>query len=157
LGKAAAFILALALPAMLTAIPPEKAHAGARTIHIRHDTGGDVALYRIKAQVATDLGIRVVIDGLCASACTLLTGVPHDQVCVTGRARLHFHRARLARPLEHGVALLRTVNDEMMDSYPPGIRDWIRRHGGLTERMLEMPPAEVARHFRPCPGYSLGS
>lgn len=157
MGKAAAFILALALPAMLTTVPSGRAHAGARTIHIRHDTGGDVALYRIKAQVARDLGIRVVIDGLCASACTLLTGVPHDQVCVTGRARLHFHRARLARPLEHGEALLRTVNDEMMDSYPPGIRDWIMRHGGLTERMLEMPPAEVARHFRPCTEYSLGS
>jgi hypothetical protein len=150
MGRAAAFIVALALL-------PAHSYAGGRTIHIRHDTGGDVALYRIKAQVATDLGIRIVIDGLCASACTLLTGVPRDQVCVTGRARLHFHRARLARPVKHGGALLREINDAIFENYPPGIRRWIRRHGGLSDRMLKMPPSEVARHFRPCPDYSLGS
>lgn len=143
LGRTAAFIIALA-------VLPALAQAGGRVIHIRHDTGGDVALYTIKAQVATDLGIKVMIDGLCASACTLLTSVPHEQICVTARARLHFHKARLAKPLERGATLLRQVNDEMLASYPPGIRKWIERHGGLSDRMLRMGPSEVARHFRPC-------
>ena len=32
-------------------------------------------------------GQRVVIDGTCASACTLVLGViPHDRICVTSRA-----------------------------------------------------------------------
>lgn len=145
-GRAAALTIALAVLALFQG----QADAGGRVIHIRHDSGGDVALYRIKAKVATELGIRIVIDGLCASACTLLTGVPYGQVCVTDRARLHFHKARLAKPHERGETLLRVVNDEIFDSYPPGIRDWITRHGGLSDRMLRMGPSEVARHFQPC-------
>jgi hypothetical protein len=36
----------------------------------------------------------VIIDGFCASACTIVLGtVPHDKICVTFRAKLGFHAA----------------------------------------------------------------
>ena len=42
---------------------------------------------------------RVVIDGPCLSACTLvLSAVPKDRICVTRRAILGFHAARLIDP-----------------------------------------------------------
>jgi hypothetical protein len=35
----------------------------------------------------------VIIDGFCASACTIVLGtVPHDKICVTCRAKLGFSR-----------------------------------------------------------------
>ena len=141
------FLLAFVTAASLSA----PGHADDRTIYIRHDRGGDVGLYQIKAQVARELKLNVVIDGLCASACTLLVGLPKAQVCATGRARLHFHRARLARPMKNGRALLRRTNADILSSYPAGIRRWITRHGGLGDRMLKMEPADVARYLPPCP------
>ena len=39
-------------------------------------------------------GEAVIIDGLCASACTIVLGaVPHDRICVTSHANLGFHAA----------------------------------------------------------------
>jgi hypothetical protein len=39
-------------------------------------------------------GETVIIDGLCASACTIVLGaVPHDKICVTSRANFGFHAA----------------------------------------------------------------
>ena len=41
-------------------------------------------------------GERIIIDGPCLSACTLLlTEIPHGRVCVTSRAILGFHAAEL--------------------------------------------------------------
>lgn len=145
-SRIATVIVALVL---ITALPGPS-YGDDRTIHIRHDPGGDVGLYQVKAAVAKELKLNVVIDGVCASACTLLIGLPNSQVCVTGRARLHFHRARLARPMKAGHALVKKVNAEIFDSYPAGIRNWITKRGGLTDRMLKMRPAEVATFFQPC-------
>lgn len=129
--------------------------AADRTIHIRYDKGGDLRLYQIKAQVARELNLNVVIDGLCASACTVLIHLPRSQVCATGRAELHFHSARLAKPVNNGKALLRRANLELMHGYPSGIRNWIRRRGGLTDRLLKMKPADVRRYIRKCPAADL--
>jgi hypothetical protein len=39
-------------------------------------------------------GEKVIIDGLCASACTIVLGaLPHDRICVTSHASLGFHAA----------------------------------------------------------------
>ena len=44
-------------------------------------------------------GERVVIDGLCLSACTLvLSTIPRNRICVTRRAVLGFHAPRLFDP-----------------------------------------------------------
>ena len=50
--------------------------------------------YVRKFQEMRASGERIVIDGPCLSACTLLTGlIPRDHVCVTSRAVLGFHAA----------------------------------------------------------------
>lgn len=149
----------LSILIFLTALPAAAGpgYGNGRTIHIRHDTGGDLGLYMVKVAVVKELGLNVVIDGVCASACTLLTAVPPSQICVTRRARLHFHRARLARPVRGGAALVRTANEDMLNTYPAGIRAWIGRHGGLTDRMLRMGPQDVATFLPLCDSRPVGS
>src|SRR6476620_8629197 len=64
-------------------------------VRILASPGGEVGPFldlfaRVRAS-----GERVVIDGPCLSACTLvLSMVPDDRICVTRRAVLGFHAAR---------------------------------------------------------------
>ncbi len=140
------------LPAMLAAsiLAPAASFAEDRTIYVRHDPGGDLGLYQVKAQVVRELNLKVVIDGVCASACTMLIGVPSTQVCVTKRAKLRFHRARLKKHVPNGRAILREANRMMLASYPAGVRNWIQQRGGLTDKMLTMESADVMRLFHKC-------
>ncbi len=135
---------------MATMLMPGTGAADDRTIYVRYDPGGDLGLYQVKAQVAKELKLNVVIDGVCASACTLLINLPNSQLCVTERARLHFHRARLQKPIRNGRKILRDANRMMLASYPAGVRQWIAQRGGLTDRMLKMDSADVSRFFRRC-------
>src|SRR5438874_1812991 len=62
------------------------------TVSHGDDSGGRIGTYLTKYQALRKSGQRVVIDGTCASACTLVLGViPHDRICVTSRAVLAFH------------------------------------------------------------------
>src|ERR1044072_6830045 len=67
----------------------------AAEVRILASPGGEVGPFldlfaRVRAS-----GERVVIDGPCLSACTLvLSTVPNDRICVTRRAILGFHAAR---------------------------------------------------------------
>src|SRR3954471_20933935 len=64
-------------------------------VRILASPGGEVGPFLdLFAQVRAS-GERVVIDGPCLSACTLvLSTVPNDRICVTRRAILGFHAAR---------------------------------------------------------------
>jgi hypothetical protein len=63
-------------------------------VRIADDRGGRIGAYVNKYQGLRSSGETVVIDGLCASACTIVLGaVPHDKICVTSRATLGFHAA----------------------------------------------------------------
>jgi hypothetical protein len=61
---------------------------------IRNDYGGFLHKYKLKYAAIRDRGERVIIDGVCNSACTLVLGiVPLNRICVTPRASLGFHTA----------------------------------------------------------------
>ena len=79
-------------------------------------------------------GERIVIDGPCYSACTLvLSTIPRSRICVTHRAILGFHAPRLVD--EYGQEyLVPEVRSVVAAAYPAPIRNWLRRHGGLTQR-----------------------
>src|SRR6185312_7161720 len=63
-------------------------------VRIAEDRGGRIGTYVDKYQGLRSSGEQVVIDGLCASACTIILGaVPHDRICVTSAATLGFHAA----------------------------------------------------------------
>ena len=93
---------------------------------------------------------RVVIDGPCLSACTLvLSAVPKDRICVTRRAILGFHAARLIDPRGRFHAQPEAT-EIMYETYPTAIRGWISRHGGLTSHLLLLRGRELADFYRVC-------
>ena len=63
-------------------------------LRIARDFGGFVEEYKAKYAKVRDRGERVIIDGICNSACTLVLGiVPLNRICATPRASLGFHQA----------------------------------------------------------------
>src|SRR5450756_2657781 len=80
--------LALLISSLLAAVPARA------DLHITRDHGGYVEEYKAKYERIRDRKERVIIDGICNSACTLVFGiVPLNKICVTPRASLGFHQA----------------------------------------------------------------
>ncbi len=119
-------------------------------IRILGSPGGQVGPFLDLFERVRDSGERVVIDGPCLSACTLiLSMVPTSRICVTRRAVLGFHAARsmdrrgrmYAEPQASAIVL---------KTYPSGVRDWIKRRGGLTSHLLLLRGHELAALYPTC-------
>ncbi|RIK97979.1 MAG: hypothetical protein DCC74_05990 [Proteobacteria bacterium] len=126
------------------------AAAGAAT-RIADDRGGRIGTYLDRFEELGQSGDTVIIDGLCASACTLVLGtVSRDRICVTPRARLGFHAAwdmgAHGRPVTNAEA-----TRLLLAMYPAPIRRWIARHGGLRRQMIFLSGRDLDRLYRPCP------
>ncbi len=101
---------------------------------------------------------RLVIDGPCLSACTLFTGIiPHDHVCVTHRAVLGFHAASYFDDARHTLVPTRQGTAVIMRLYPPEIREWIERHGGLKPQIMALRGKELSALFDICPEEPVGN
>ena len=121
-------------------------------VRIVNDPGGEVSSYLRTFYQMRVTGERIVIDGPCLSACTLLTGiVPRDHVCVTRRAVLGFHAASYYNDVSRSLVPTRAGTRLVMRLYPPEIRAWINRHGGLTPQLMMMRGRELAALYPPCP------
>src|SRR5467141_1244570 len=119
-------------------------------VRIVEDAGGRIGAYVDKYQGVRSSGEMVIIDGFCASACTIVLGtVPHDKICVTSRARLGFHAA-----WDPGSSGRKITNPEatqtLYSMYPFEVRRWIDQHGGLTPRMIFLNGRQLAAMYRPC-------
>ena len=136
-----------AVAAMLTALSIGSASA---TVLIHGDNGGRMGDYASRFLQVRQSGERVVIDGVCLSACTMVLGlVPRDRVCVTSNAVLGFHAAWQPDG-EGGRVTSRPATQALMETYPSSIRAWIARHGGLTPRMMFLRGHELAAIVAPC-------
>src|SRR5580692_8652463 len=95
-------------------------------VRITNDPGGEVSSYIQKFQEMRASGERIVIDGPCLSACTLLTGLmPRDHVCVTSRAVLGFHAASYYNDASRSLVPTREGSAVVMRLYPAQVRAWI--------------------------------
>lgn len=134
---------------MLLAAAP--AHADLR---ITRDHGGYMEEYKDKYQRIRKRGERVIIDGICNSACTMVFGiVPLNKVCVTPRASLGFHLAYYDKSFTFGMKVNSSGGtSELMAYYPQTIKNWIDRNGGLTNDMKKIKNgAELWKIVDPCP------
>jgi hypothetical protein len=139
------FIAGLALAACAIAHTP--AHA---EIRILASPGGQVGPFLDLFDKVRATGERVVIDGPCLSACTLvLSIVPNERICVTRRAVLGFHAARSVDRRGRSYAEPE-ASELVLQTYPEPIRDWIGRHGGLTSRLLLLRGRELKAIYRSC-------
>lgn len=103
------------------------ASAGRADVIIRNDRGGEMRAYQARVESVRASGERVIVDGICASACTLFLNLPAGQLCATARARFIFHSAADA---QFGIPDWR-ANEALMNAYPPRVRLEIGRRGGL--------------------------
>jgi hypothetical protein len=124
--------------------------AGNATVRIVDDPGGPIGTYLDRYEGVRVSGERVIIDGYCASACTIVLGtIPHDRICVTARARLGFHAA-----YDPGPNGRRITNPEATESlystYPFEVRHWIDQRGGLTPNLIFLSGRDLTAMYRPC-------
>jgi hypothetical protein len=128
-----------------TISPP--AHAEVR---ILASPGGAVAPFLELFERVRASGERVVIDGPCLSACTLvLSMVPDERICVTRRAVLGFHAAR-SIDQRGRIYAEPEASRLVLQAYPSPVRGWISRRGGLTSRLLLLRGRELAAIYPTC-------
>jgi hypothetical protein len=117
-------------------------------VRIGDDGGGQIGPYLAKYRALRASGERVEIDGACASACTMLLGIiPRNHICVTPHASFVFHSAWDPQG-DQGVSA--DGNRILWSTYPEGIRQWIKRHGGLHSEVIVLRGAELAAMFSIC-------
>src|SRR4051812_25967621 len=123
-------------------------------LHITRDHGGYVEEYKAKYKRVREKGERVIIDGICNSACTLVLGiVPMNKICVTPRASLGFHQAYYDKRWTAGLRVTSVAGtDELMSYYPSPVKAWIAKKGGLTAQMKRVfNGTELWGLIDPCP------
>jgi hypothetical protein len=139
--------IAALLGAAVAALAISNASAAVR---IKADPGGQIGPYLENLALLRSSGEKVIIDGPCLSACTMVLGViPRNRICVTPRARLGFHAAW--HPGENGRPVTsRAATQLLMDIYPEDVRSWIKGRGGLSPRMMYLSGRELAAMYHTC-------
>ena len=106
--------------------------APAASVVITSDKGGQIGAYVARYGKVRQRGERVVIDGVCLSACTIVVGmIPPERLCATRNAVLGFHAAWLPdgegrmRPSREGTEVLM----KFLSAEPPSMD----RAAGWTE------------------------
>jgi hypothetical protein len=117
---------------------------------IRDDRGGSLGEYLLRFTRIRDSGERVIIDGNCFSACTLVTIIPKERICVTRRAVLGFHAGWVDDETGNRATSAEGTR-VLLELYPPAIRSWISSHGGLRSRIIRLQGRELAGFYAPCP------
>ena len=120
------------------------------TMRISDDVGGRIGAYVDQYSEIRNSGERVVIDGACLSACTLVLGiVPRNRICVTRKAMLGFHAAWM--PGANGKPVPSAVGTQALwDLYPQNVRHWINARGGLSPKMMFLRGAELMAMYPEC-------
>ena len=127
------------------------ARAARAEVRILASPGGQVGPFLDLFERVRESGERVVIDGPCLSACTLvLSMVPNERICVTRRAVLGFHAARSMDGRGRMYAEPE-ASQAVLEAYPAPVRDWISRRGGLTSRLLLLRGRELAAIYPSVP------
>src|SRR3954466_5095397 len=106
--------VALVLLSVLVAAPARS------DLHITRDYGGYVEEYKAKYWRVRGRQERVIIDGVCNSACTLVFGiVPMNKICVTPRASLGFHQAYYDKAFTFGIKITTAEGTTDLMAYSP--------------------------------------
>ena len=139
--------IAVCVALLLSLVGSQRARA---TLRITDDHGGNIGAYWSRFMAARDANEQVIIDGKCSSACTLVLGiVSTHRICVTKNAVLGFHAAWRPGFLGFHVTNAPATNT-LLSFYPPAIREWIARNGGLTNQMLYLSGSELLALYREC-------
>ena len=119
-------------------------------VRIANDRGGQIGRYVDRYHQLRASGQTIVIDGLCASSCTIVLGaIPREKICVTRNANLGFHAAWDFGG--DGRAITNPGATRMLYSmYPSRVQHWITNRGGLSPRMIFLRGRQLEAMYRPC-------
>src|SRR5262249_29695751 len=139
--------IAALLGAALAALVASNASAAVR---IKSDPGGQIGPYLEELVALRGSGERVIIDGPCLSACTMLLGViPRERIGFRGGAGLGSNAAW--HPGAEGQRVpSREATRLLMDIYPEHVRSWIKERGGLSPKMMFLTGRELAAMYPTC-------
>ncbi len=127
-------------------------------VRITDDRGGRIGTYVDRYQDLRSSGEHVIIDGFCASSCTIVFGaVPAERIFFTRRAVLGFHAAWNLDA--NGRAVTNREATKMLYAmYPKPVRRWIAARGGLKSKLILMKANSIAamgyREYRPTATYA---
>lgn len=126
------------------------ADASRADVRIADNTGGRIKQFVEDFATIRDRGERVIIDGACLSACTMVLGlVPRDRICVTERAVLGFHQAWMPGP--HGQPIPSPIGTQTLwEIYPTNVKKWLNRKGGLQKKMIFLRGHELTALYQEC-------
>jgi hypothetical protein len=137
-----AFYSALVLIGSLTSASAE--------VRIEGSPGGEATSFIDFFETLRQSHERVVIDGPCFSACTLvLVIVPRSRICVTPRAVFGFHAAKAVDQYGREYPAPEATR-AVAAAYPAPVRKWIKRHGGLTGAPIFLSGHKLARMVPRC-------
>ena len=118
---------------------------------ILSSSGGEVGSFLGVFARVRQSGDRVIIDGPCLSACTLvLSTIPKNRICVTRRAVLGFHAPKYVDPRSGRMSRSPQATRIVTQSYPAGVRAWIKKRGGLTGKLIYLRGRELGSLYRRC-------
>jgi hypothetical protein len=142
--------LLLGAALVISGMPVVGMSPASATMRIAEDRGGQIGQYLQAFGMLRSSGERVVIDGNCLSACTLVLGIiPPSKICATPRARLGFHAAWMpdvdGRPITSPMG-----TQALWNIYPSHVRRWISRNGGLSRKMIFMQGRELTSYVASC-------
>ena len=134
--------------AVLALVAVSQARADLR---ILSSPGGFVVDYLQAFARVRQSGERVVIDGPCLSACTLvLSTIPSNRICVTRRAVLGFHAPRMIDRQTGRSSRAPEATRIVINSYPAGVRAWIKKRGGLSQTLILLRGRELTALYHRC-------
>ena len=120
-------------------------------VRIRSSPGGAVEAYLAAFARVRQSGQRVVIDGPCLSACTLvLSTIPRNRICVTRRAVLGFHAPRWYDLQSGRTTRAPEATRAVTAAYPAVVRAWIKKRGGLTQKVIYLRGKELSALYPRC-------
>ena len=120
-------------------------------VRILASPGGEVKSFLRLFSMLRESGERIIIDGPCISACTLvLSTIPKERICVTRRAVLGFHGARLFDREGKEYKVPPSLNAAVTEVYPQPVQQWIARRGGLSRKLITLRGAELYRYYPRC-------
>jgi hypothetical protein len=99
-------------------------------IIIQNDEGGEVSKYARRERVWEAEGRRIIVRGLCGSACTMYLKLPN--LCAEPTAQFVFHASHLRYGKLGPMVPDPESNTYMLQWYPSRIQEFIASQGGLT-------------------------
>lgn len=161
LAAALAALIALSAPAKADVVEEVLGCKGDPCVVTYNPGGSVVRFYEAAQAIHNGARKRVIVDGACKSACTILIDLIPDQVCLTVWAQLYFHQG--TRPVVKwmDVPVLGTLTqipimvgemERFTPSYSPVVMWWINQIGGLPKdgKFVEMPAGIAHSLWQTC-------